>query len=473
MGATYCPEDDKLRLYCGRVPRDEYERLRAEGWVSTPKQSEAGKGEFAAVWTVARYQTALAYADDGIIDDEDAGPQERAADRAERFGAYRDKRTEEATAAADRYDAAPHVHGFQNQARADRAAARVDRIAGRACDAWSKAEYWTRRTAGVISNALYKATPAVRMGRIKEIESDLRRQEAYSGEISESRQLLIDHLRLRLAYENQMLEAAGGRAGVLEMVPGGLLRGAVIWKVNKSSVTGRVTSCDVIVPKVEGWAYRISTPAAGVSFSVMSVKTERLAPEAYKEPTPESLARLADCRSEVKAWRAGKPAPLPLINPTDADAERLQAFWNERARAAHCESNFRRYGKDYAEQFKPAAVLRMTQAQYSAASGGTYSYCKTYDIRQGGAVKREHEDCHKYGEEFRQAQAKRGPTVCKLRLASCESDVKRVIILTDKPAKALPESVWHKHQPAAPVVSPAVAAVPAADLFAAVEGGAR
>lgn len=36
--ATYCPEDDKLRLYVGRVPRPEYEALRAEGWTSTPKQ---------------------------------------------------------------------------------------------------------------------------------------------------------------------------------------------------------------------------------------------------------------------------------------------------------------------------------------------------------------------------------------------------------------------------------------------------
>ena len=35
--ATYSPEDDKLRLYVGRVPRDEYLALRAEGWTSTPK----------------------------------------------------------------------------------------------------------------------------------------------------------------------------------------------------------------------------------------------------------------------------------------------------------------------------------------------------------------------------------------------------------------------------------------------------
>ena len=78
--ATYCPESDKLHLYIGRVPREEYDFLRAEGWTSTPKQSEAGQGEFAAVWTPGREATALQYA--GFINDEDTPPTERAADRA-------------------------------------------------------------------------------------------------------------------------------------------------------------------------------------------------------------------------------------------------------------------------------------------------------------------------------------------------------------------------------------------------------
>lgn len=92
--ATYCPEDNKLRLYVGRVPREEYLKLRADGWVALHKQREAGQGDFAATWTPSRRDTALQYAD--MIEDEDAGPEERAADRAERFGDYRDKRTTEA-----------------------------------------------------------------------------------------------------------------------------------------------------------------------------------------------------------------------------------------------------------------------------------------------------------------------------------------------------------------------------------------
>ena len=69
--ATYCPEDNKLRLYVGRVPRDEYEALKAEGWTSTPKQD----CDFVAHWTPARRDTCLSYA--GFIDDEDTPPTER------------------------------------------------------------------------------------------------------------------------------------------------------------------------------------------------------------------------------------------------------------------------------------------------------------------------------------------------------------------------------------------------------------
>lgn len=169
--ATYCPEDNKLRLYVGRVPREEYDALRAEGWQATAKQD----CDFSAVWTVNRKNTAESYA--GIIEDEDASPQDRAADRAERFSGYLDKRLSEATGHADRYDAGPQAHGFQSYARAVKSADRHDRIASRAVDAWSKAEYWQARTAGVIANALHRSAPGVRMGRIKTIEAEKRQAE--------------------------------------------------------------------------------------------------------------------------------------------------------------------------------------------------------------------------------------------------------------------------------------------------------
>lgn len=146
--ATYSPEGNHLRLYIGRVPRPEYEKLKSEGWRALYKQREAGGGDFVATWTPERRDTALEYGG-GVILDEDMGPAERAADRAERFSGYRDKREGEATTRAEAFDSGPAVHGYQSQARANRAAARHDRIADRAGDAWSKAEYWTGRTAGV------------------------------------------------------------------------------------------------------------------------------------------------------------------------------------------------------------------------------------------------------------------------------------------------------------------------------------
>jgi hypothetical protein len=355
--ATYCPEDNKLRLYVGRVPRDEYEKLRADGWVSTPKQSEAGKGEFAATWTPSRRDTALEYGE-GIILDEDAGPAERAADRAERFGGYRDKREGEATGHADRYDAGPAVHGYQSQARAERAAVRHDRVADRAGDAWSKAEYWTRRTAGVISHALYLSGPGVRMGRIKTLEAELRgmlkRWEDSGGEPTGWAADWKTHYEMRLAYENQMLEAQGGRAAFVEMQPGGRLGSKLIVKVNKSNVTGRVVSVDVLGPYCQSWAYRKSNLAGVTAFSLYQIETERLPENAYTPPTAESLAELAEYEKTRKAAAASvkaKTTPCPLVNPTDADAERLQLRLN----SEHLE----RLESWQRDSWKPGEVLRI------------------------------------------------------------------------------------------------------------------
>jgi hypothetical protein len=526
--ATYCPEDDKLRLYVGRVPRDEYEALRAEGWTSTPKQSKNGQGEFAATWTPEREDTALSYA--GIILDEDAGPAERAADRAERFGGYRDNNLTRATDAGDRYDAGPDCHGYQSAARAVRAADRHDRHATRAVNAWDKADYWTRRTAGVISHALYLSAPSVRMGRIKTLEADLRKAEASHTESRAAAQARYDsifsvaehaagtrekvqvtdradfswhlhaireadgtpegdkaspeqvrraalvsalsgwrnsdadenrareakggtrpaadiarewlegrtrpeafnpeegtryirHLRMRLAYEWQMLEAQGGRAATAEMEKGGTFQGATIAKVNKSPATGRVVSVAVIVPRVEGWHYKVENEP-GTPYALAQFDTERAKPGAYQSPTPESLATLEayeTARKQAQAARKAKAPPCPLVNPTMADAERLQAVWNaENARTSHSP--------------EPRQVRTMTQAEYSANSGGTFAACETVEIIGGGEQRGT-------GGFNRKPLF---PAVAKVR--ECRGSV---VVLTDKPQKPLPAAAWHDPRPAA------------------------
>ncbi len=522
--ATYSPEDDKIRLYVGRVPRDEYEKLRADGWTSTPKQN----CDFVATWTPGRRDTALAYA--GIIDDEDQGPADRAADRAERFAQYREKRTGEALHHADRYDAAPSAHGYQSAARAERAAARHDRLGDKACDAWSKAEYWQRRTAGVISHALYKSTPAVRMGRIKILEAELRKLEksreesaveyrnwqkiaalpdpATQTNAAERRANIgygwngythpttgnkgslwsflrsdndhpdritgaqaaalyfaahtdptspewnetnsaewCDHYHLRLAYENQMCEAAGGRAALVEMIPGGFIGKKQIRKVVKSPVTGQVVSVEVM-GETSGYTRESGYKEYGTKTVPVLLNIERFGADAYRPPTPEELTAF---QSAKKAEKAAKPKVIkpPLLNPTDADADRLQALWNERAFAAHCESNLRRYGKDYAADFKPSTVCRITQVVYSANSKGDHSRAETKEICAQGVIKPA-QYFHSY-EKQAQDDRTRGPVLCQLRTTSSDgSDYgpKRVIILTDKPQKPLPATVWETYVPA-------------------------
>lgn len=493
--ASYSPEDNKLRLYVGRVPRPEYEALRAEGWTSTPKQD----CDFVATWTPQRRDTALAYGA-GFIEDEDQPAAERAADRAERFGGYRDKRLDEATGHADKYDAGPSAHGYQSQARAERSAARHDRIADRAGDQWRKAEYWQTRTAGVISHAPYKSRPDVRMGRIKTLEAELRKcrasQEEYrklwadfktlaslegerqtqealkycgsrhvwanylhpraaelpEGEYYKTNETSLysllsherypitgaeavalffsnhsesependwtEHLTLRLAYESQMLEAQGGRAAAVEMVPGGKLGGMLILKVNKSAVTGRVTSVSVLRPvKLQGWTYR-GKNIANTEWSEHQIDTERLSPSAYQPPTEEDLAALEAVREKIKG-AAPKKAACPLINPTDEDAERLQAIWNAHLR----------------EGYKPSTVERITQAQYSANSGGSYAACEAQALTGGGFPTSSH---------YMSNDKQEFPTVAKVRVHG-----RRVLILTDKPQKPFPASVWKDPRPLA------------------------
>jgi hypothetical protein len=550
--ATYCPEDDKLRLYVGRVPRDQYEALRAEGWTSTPKQD----CDFAAVWTVDRENTALSFA--GVIGDEDQSPQDRAADRAERFAGYRDKRTMEAGGHADRYDAGPSAHGYQSQARADRAAARHDRIADRAVNAWDKADYWTSRTAGVISHALYRSRPDVRMGRIKVIESDLRRaskgfedaaehhrtvaaiaadpdgaamdlvrryynaadlapeelenvrdkasndlisvicghgkvrnplnpeapaaypfehrREANPPTVSDyAKQWLaahaapetdawqmtgtaryIRHLQHRIAYENQMLEAQGGREAFTEMEAGGMLGTYLVVRVYKSPATGRVTSVDLLrkdKPTEREWgAKRIP----GTDFYLCRIDTERLPAGTYAAPTDESRAELAALDAAKKEQRKGAAKAAPLVNPTLEDAQRLQDLLNARHRAAWVKVHGEpREGSSH--QPERSEVCKVTQVVYSANSKGSYSRAETVEYFADGQERR-----NPSRRESPVWALRHGPAVCKLRVSGYSP--RRVVFLTDKPAKALPAAIWSPYPdaPTAEQLRPRLAEIQAA-----------
>lgn len=499
--ATYCPEDNKLRLYVGRVPREEYEFLRAEGWTSTPKQS----CDFVAYWSPERHATAIQYA--GFVGDEDTPPTERAADRAERFAGYRDKRAGEAMQHADSYENAGAI-GFQSQAKADRAERKIERQAVKAGDQWEKAEYWQRRTAGVISHALHKSSPEVRMGRIKEIEAAIRKAEKSRDDYTASRNrwlacaamepgedqnkraaalayyehgeyihprtgkktYLFDliraddernpdplngaelcalylakhgeldaegpwlrHYRLRLAYEHQMLDAQGSRAAMVEMEPGGWIGEHQIHKVTKSPVTGRVVSVEIRFKSYKNrWGYAYDDGKEHERCELVNV--ERLPSDAYRAPTDEERAAFnasleAANNAKKAASKAKKEAgeDCPLINPTEADAERLQSIWN-------ADSPRRRE--------KPGIICKMTQTQYTAASKGYAVQSATVVICENGTEHRS-----KYGKNVTRFSLFK---VRKLRGGLGETD--RVIVITDKPQKPLPWDRLEKAQAKCPTV---------------------
>ena len=448
MTVTYCPEDNKIRLYVGRVPRDEYERLRKAGYASTPKQD----CDFVATWTPGREDIAREYlADDEDIGDEDYSPQERAADRAERFDSYRSKRTAEAVGHADAFERADAVAGSQNVRHAARQARRRDRDGRRAVSQWSKAEYWQERTAGVIASAIYKSTARVRRGRILEIEKQIRRIEAdnkpnesggrcsvywdakhgrwmvYVGArrggswrsveslraMGPRTERWLAHLQNRLTYERAMIAADGGMAQDEEMVAGGWIGEHQIERVNRSPKTKRVTS--VSVWGVHAWKRGDDGQPLQC---LMAVDLGRLGEGHYRPPTDQDLADLKARKAARKAASTA-PAKPKTINPTPEDAARLQSLLNA--------AEDRRYPSD--RRYTGSTIHEMRQDEYSEQSKGAYARCEIIGVDAHGRPTRDKNDDRVM---FRVRVDRHGDGD---RYPNCAS---RVVVLRNKPQKPLP-----------------------------------
>lgn len=464
--ATYCPEDNKLRFYAfERLSEEDFQRVKKAGFRWAPKQKLFVKPR----WTPSAEDLLLELC--GSIEDEDKSPEERSADRAERFAMYRDKRFTEALGHADNYDSFDSVQGFQSEKKAGVSQRKQERQRVKAFTQWDKAEYWQARTKGVICSALYKSTASVRRGRILSIEKDKRstvkaikkqeiikkaweeaknhEQAEYLAGCGETIRLVdprtnklesiyyllrdkvltwqevkekaadikpstwnvrfLKHYDLRLAYENQMLEAQGGQAGNIEMKEGGFIGDRQIFGINKSPETGRITSVKV---------YTVVRYGRNEGKEVLkSLNIQRVGEDVYRDPTEEEyqayLEKKATKKAETKKANADKPK---LINPTIEEAQRLQDIWNEGRKDIQ-------------------TITTMTQAQYARMSKGSYSKYKTCVICEDGTEKSTHwnaKDRHK-------AQ------VCKVR--KCYKEINgswfdipySVIVITDKPQKKLPE----------------------------------
>lgn len=437
--ATYCPEDNKLRLYAySRLPKDVYSRIKSAGFRWAPKQELF----VAPSWSPQREDILIELC--GGIGDEDYSPEERAADRAERFAGYLEKRESEALDSADSYTSGPAAIGYQSEAKAQREADRHNRKRTYAVGQWSKAEYWQQRTRAVIAHAMYKSDPRVRRGRILELERELRsivarytpqepRQQYTDSESGELYVLVgpkgrgaywakesnleseaqcysrwVEHLKFRIEYERAMLGDEGGTAADADIVVGGFIRGFRVVSVKRSPVTSRVVSVEVLH---EGKPKRINV--------------ERLPEGAYVPPTEEQLREFLVSEATRKAEiKAAKPKAPTLINPTEEDAQKLQDEWN--ASAKH-----------------PSEIWRMTQEEYSARSKGGYGSCETAEIDEQGK-KRWASYMGQTGRE----------TVFKIRIGRPSNQqiygAYRVIVITDKPQKPIPWSDLEEAKSRAP-----------------------
>lgn len=494
--ASYSPQDDKLRLFFAfRIPRTEWDELKAAGFTWTMKQAS----DMCAPWTPAREDLALRLA--GEIDDEDEPREDRSADRAERFIGYGEKREGEAEALADRYDAAPRVHGAQDTGRAERAAARHDRIGARAADRWSTAEYWTTRTRGVIAHALYLERADVRHRRIKGIEAEIRGLEKSTAEAAKryAAWLTTSTIADPVVQDAYALRLAGSEAGTAydfqhptnpARRPSdlyGLLRPD---QPDADRITG-ATACALYLG-------RYAEPGKPDSRTARWLAHLRLRLEYENQMLAAVGGTLANAPEivpggflgrhrvvKVSKDRAGRVSRVYVMQPRgwgdkpetlvergiraekfDPDdyrpptPEELAEFLGEKrarsaakpkapplvnpddasAEALQAEFNRREGARgrraDGVTAPPPSEILRMDSAAWARASAGSYARAGVETIRQDWTVK-------STSNMWSEAEAARNkvPIACRVRLASGYPGAKRVVILTDKPRGPLPELV--------------------------------
>jgi len=178
--ATYCAEDNKLRLYPAfRLDREIFDRLKAEGFHWAPKQ----ECFVAPAWTPEREDVLHELV--GEVGDEDTTPEERARDRARRFEEYMDKRKAEAEAAHEAVHeladgipmGQPILVGHHSEKRARKDAERIDNGMRKAIKSFKTSEYWRGRAHRTVAHQRYLAKPEVRWKRRKKLGTDKRRCE--------------------------------------------------------------------------------------------------------------------------------------------------------------------------------------------------------------------------------------------------------------------------------------------------------
>jgi hypothetical protein len=469
--ATYSPEDNKIRLYASaRLDPETYARVRAAGFIWAPKQELF----VAPKWTPEREDLATELA--GDIEAEEMTLAERAAMKAERLDNLAHKRRGEAEALSRRADeisqrfymGQPILIGHHSERKARKDKERMDSAQTNANKAEELANYWLYRAEGVEAFANYKNNPKVRVGRIKTLLAELRDLQRAINRANKALEVwekltTDDQIRYALgrlpsdvtcsdintyyAVDKGEMAPADARQRCIDraqLIANGPKRKRWIEHVlnrlaYERSLLGDVPRFgDDLTPVIlqafarEHGAEKPQVTVADDGFYILESPVPlpaHLTDGRWLELSGDEWRDLMQaCGYEVptpKPRRASsKPAPVSLINPTPEEAEQLQRIWNLHMAAA-CK------GKH--AQALENSVRQLTQDQYSRNSKGEYAPLKTVDIDASGRrVTMQWQN---------RERVLSGEPVARVRIYTGGGDFYKpaaVVVISDKPSKALP-----------------------------------
>jgi hypothetical protein len=466
MQATYSVEDNKLRLYAEeRLDAETFQKVKAAGFRWAPKQQLF----VAPKWTPSREDLCIELA--GEIEPEGTTLAERAELKAQRLDTIAANKARAANAysqrASDisqRFDMGqPILIGHHSERKARKDAERMDTAQRKANENFKAISYWQYRAEGVERHANYKNRSDVRARRIKTLLKELR---------DVQRTINNAHLALDLLNKlstDEQITVATGRTDLFSM--------GTYYAVQKGEVTPADAKAAAIArytrtiegPTLKRWIAHILgrlgyersmlgevtrysgdvTPVILQAFArehgAHKPKAERLDESGFTLTSPAPLplhigdgdtltltdSDWCDLMQSI-GYEVPAPKPraaprrsstVPIINPTKEQAEQLQRIWNMRMQK-ECAKN--------RHNATPSEIYELTQAVYSANSKGDYAPCKTVEIAENGEIVQM--KWHKM------ERVKSGVPVARVRVRNASDfyQPRRVLVITDKPQKALP-----------------------------------
>jgi hypothetical protein len=459
--ATYSAEDNKLRLYpSSRLDSEMYKRVSGLGFKWAPKQELF----VAPAWNPEREDLCIELA--GEIDAEETTLAERAVMKAERLDNISEKRAREASAyhaaahrISERFAAGqPILVGHHSERKARKDKERMDSAMQKSVSAYKAINYWRYRAEGVERHASMKADPGVRARRIKTLLAELR---DCQRDINHANKCLKLWTKIAgVADQEKRAELTRYYAGAHNVAPCSLYSALEKGDVNvEQAIEKCLAHHEAVsenpvkfrwinhilnrleyerselgnVPRFEGeltpvilQAFAreqgVDKPAAEKSDKGYSLKSPVDLPVHIGDGDTldltadewRNLMQSVGHTVEIKQRRKTTRENIPLIAPTQEEAEKLQRIWNADA-ARH------KFGKS--SEPRP-----MTQAEYSANSGATYSRFETITLDERAR------------RIWNSTRVKNQKPVCRVRIGNGGDlyAADRVIVITDKAGKSLP-----------------------------------